>query len=463
MPKRKLRAKTKPWKHQKRAVRYFMDRSYGALYTKPGTGKTKIMVDLIVNKGYKRVLIIAPKKVCDVWVQQFGIHTHSRNVSAIDVSSMAGAKKVPAILEHATQMKSASQVVVVNYDSVWREPLKKFLLKKYKADAVICDESHRIKTPGSKCSRMLNLLGRNTPERYLMTGTPIDQSPLDIYAQYRFLNSDIFGTRFNDFKHEYANWIQRDGYQMLVKKDPYKNLDQLRDKMMSCAFMAEVDLDLPPTRDILVEFDMPAKSEKFYKQMQKDKIVELRSGECEAANVLTMITRLQQISSGYLPNEDGDVEEIDTARKDTFRELLSGFPPDEPVIVFCKYRKDIYNARKAVHELGRKSSELSGKRDTMRNWINGKTSVLVIQISSGAEGLNELVKARYCVYYTMTHSKLLYEQSRKRLDRPGQTRSVTYYTLVSRMKKGRTIDQQILSSIQEGRNLVSKIMSSKQI
>ena len=66
--------KTKPWEHQLKALIYLYDRDAGALYTKPGSGKTKVMIDLIINRGFKRVLVVAPKKPCDVWPSQFKLH-----------------------------------------------------------------------------------------------------------------------------------------------------------------------------------------------------------------------------------------------------------------------------------------------------------------------------------------------------------------------------------------------------
>lgn len=66
--------KTKPWEHQLKALEYLSKRDAAALYTKPGSGKTKIMIDLIINRGFKRVLVVAPKKPCDVWPPQFMLH-----------------------------------------------------------------------------------------------------------------------------------------------------------------------------------------------------------------------------------------------------------------------------------------------------------------------------------------------------------------------------------------------------
>jgi SNF2 family DNA or RNA helicase len=443
-----------------------MGRSFGALFLDMGAGKTRIMIDLIVQKGFKRTLIIAPKRVCRVWAPEFQKHAPEENITVLDVFRVPGGKRIHWLKSNTPDVKIAQEVIVCNYESVWREPLRSYLLKG-KLDAVICDESHRIKTPGSKTSRFLQLLGRRVPNRYIMTGTFLAQGPLDSYAQYRFIDPNIFGTNHTVFKEEYGNWIKAPGgFAFLNKKNPYKNLDKLHDKIFSCAFSVDVDLNLPPTQDILVEFDLSRRAEKYYKELVKEGCLELKSGTLETGNILTVITRLQQLTSGYLPLEDEDgnktIQLIDTSRQDAFKELLEDIPEDEPVVVFAKYRKDINNIRNIVRDIGRKSSELSGRRDTLDRWQAGKTQVLVVQIASGAEG-NDFTRAKYCIYYTLSQSLSKYKQSRKRIHRPGQTRPVVYYTLVAKMKKGKTIDEQIVESLQKNENIVSKIMESREV
>lgn len=463
----KPRYHTKPWKHQREALRFLYRRAFGALYTTMGSGKTKVIIDLIVNKGFKTTLIVAPKKVCRVWAPQFTVHAPDEPIVVLDVSGASTDKKAGLVREGVAEAKStnANLVIIVNYDSVWREPFKSFLLKA-KLDCVVCDESHRIKTPGSKCSRALTLLGKRVKHRYLMSGTPLAQSPLDIYAQYRFLDPTIFGTSFGAFKEQYANLrpIPGTSFMMLDKKKGYKNLDELHEKMFSCAFQVEVIQDLPPTQDITIEYDMPAKSQKHYREMIKEGVAELEEGVSIASNVLSVLTKLQQITSGFLPIEDDDGEKkvvkLDSARADAFADLLDGIGPEEPVVVFAKYRKDITNIRNVVKNMGRKSSEVSGKRDTLSNWIAGKTSVLVVQISSGAEGI-DLTRARYCVYYSHTQSLGQYLQSRKRVHRPGQSRPVIYYRLVAKMAKGKSVDEKIIAALDANQSLVDSIMEGE--
>ena len=464
----KLQFKTNPWKHQLNALKYLMPRSFGALYTDMGTGKTKIMIDLIVNKGWKRTIIVCPKKVCRVWAVEINKHSFEGSICVINLGEVSGDKRIHFIEEQRKLHKKTTQeVILINYDSIWREPFKKYALEKYKAACVVCDESHRIKSPASKCSKFLQTLGRRVENRYLVTGTPLSQSPLDVYAQYRFLAPTIFGTSFANFKQEYANWVQvAGGFPILDKKNPYKNLDQLHEKMFSCAFLAESEVELPETQDITVEFDLSPKAEGYYKDLKKEGCLELKNGVVDATTALTLMLRLQQLTSGYLVTEDDEGTRkyltVDDTRQEAFRDLLEGINPNESVVVFTRFRRDIKKIRRVVKDSGRKSSELSGVKDTLQNWLDGKTTVLVVQIASGSEGI-DLTKARYCIYYTMTHSLGQYLQSRKRVHRPNQTRPVVYYTLVAKLKKGVSIDERIIQSLKDNKNIIDSIMEGEEI
>jgi SNF2 family DNA or RNA helicase len=296
-----------------------------------------------------------------------------------------------------------------------------------------------------------------------MTGTPLSQSPLDIYAQYRFLDPSIFGTRFDDFEEEYTNSIQRDGYKVLDAKKPYKNLKRLRRKMYSCAFYVDADLALPPTQDIEVPFLVSPKTEKLYRDVKRDGCLELKQGNMVISCALSLILRLQQLTSGFMPVIDDDGEEhilqIDDARSEALKSLLEGMEHDEPVVVFAKYKKDLKNIRKVAKMLGRTYSELSGRKDTSKSWIDGRTTILGVQIQAGAESI-DLTRARYCVYYTLSHSLAQYEQSRARVHRPNQTRPVVYYTLVAKLSKGLSIDEQIFAGLRLKKNVVRYIVEN---
>lgn len=465
--------KTKPWAHQLAALKYLMERDYAGLYTDCGSGKSKIMLDLIVNRGFKNVLIVCTNKACKnrVWETQIKLHTFISPTDVLNLSGMFTLEKVRQlkIKPAAGKFAETTRIVICNYEGIWRKPLSDYLIRHAnKFDCVICDESHRIKTPSSKVSRFLVRMGARVPHRYLVTGTPSSDSPMDVYAQYKFLNPAIFGTSFTAFKEQYQNIdpyaTARLGFPVLDKKKPYKNLDHMRKLMFSCAFKMDSVVKLPETQTIDYVFYMNKKLDKVYEQVEREGAIEYGDEFMTVENVLAGIIRKQQITSGYLFLEDDDsntrLKRISTQRRNILMQLLEDIPPNEPVVVFARFKKDLKSIRKVADRLGRFYSELSGREDTLDEWQKGKTQIIGVQISSGAESI-DLTRARYCIYYTLCHSLALYEQSMKRCHRPGQTRPVTYIRMiaVSRSKKVKsTIDQDIVYCLDRKKDVKEYLM-----
>lgn len=461
--------KTKPWEHQLKALEYLYKRDSGALYTKPGSGKTKIMIDLFINRGFKRILVVAPKKPCDVWPSQIRLHSDLTMENIIPLHHLSGKGKAEELNLVMAQPKDKVIVFICNYDSVWRDPINRiWFYKRLGLDCVICDESHRIKSPSSKCSRFLGRLGKVVPHRYLLTGTPLAENPTDVYAQYRFLDPSIYGTNYRAFCDKYQNidatLSARVGFPILNKKKPYKNLEDLRKKMFSCAFYMKSTVKLPKTTRMIVKIPMDQKTESLYKELAKEGAIELGAGFMTVNNVLAMTIRKQQVTSGYLPIEydDGtkELKRISTYRRTFLYRFLLGIPEEEPVVIFAKFRKDLYAIRKVAERLGCGYSEVSGSEDTLEDWKAGKTRILGVQYTSGSESI-DLTRSHICIFYTLDHSLGKYDQARKRIHRPGQDTPCIYYHFTAVMSSGRTVDQEILQCWKNKENYVKMVMQGK--
>lgn len=470
--------KTQPWSHQLMALDFLYQRDVAALYTDMGTGKSKVMIDLIVNRGFKRVLIVCTKKGCDNWVKQFKLHDTREEREVLNFASFSPKRKSTLLNSLVSKgrdfpNKNSSCIILINYESIWREPMAKaFLSKRLGLDCVICDESHRIKTPSSKCSKYLRDLGKKVPHRYLVTGTPLAENPSDIFAQYRFLDPEIFGTSLSAFRERYENLdvdrTTKVRYRVLNEKEPYINLDELEEKMFSCAFRIKSSIKLSRRLNIVYEFDLSPKENLAYSALENEGVIACQEGELSVDNILSMSLRKQQVASGYVPilvepDEDSEeepyttIKHIGTSRLDAFVELLESLPKKEPVVVFAKFREDLEGIRAWCNCNGRGYSEVSGKYNEEEPWQRGETSVLGVQYNSGSESI-DLTRAHYCFYYSHTHSLALYSQSKKRIHRPGQTRKCIYYYLVCKRDKGKSIDRTIIEALQKKQSIVDAIV-----
>lgn len=464
--------KTEPWEHQLKALDYLMVRHYGALYTDMGTGKTKVGIDLIVNRGFNLSLIVGTKKSCEVWEDEFNLHCKKPDVLCFRLDPYSTKIKIIKLEETLAKAKenSLKLVIIINYDSIWRKPFSEKLIN-LPIDCVICDESHRIKSPSSKCSLYLTRLGRRVENRFLFTGTPSPESPLDVYAQYRFLQPQIFGTNFHKFRDRYENVdVQKTlyaGYRVLDKRKPYKNLDDLKEKMYRCAFYVKSNLDLPETTDITYTYTPSKTVIGIYKEVVKEGVYENDEGVLEINNALVKCLREQEILSGYLAMEGFNFTKklkikTDDSRETALKEVVESINKKEKIVVFVKFRYDFEVVQRVAEQLGRSYGEISGKIDDYKRFKEtDDIDVLAVHYKSGSESIN-LTKARYCIYYSLSHSYGLYLQSRKRTHRPGQKRAVTYIHIVAKHPKVQLIDEKIMKALKNKQDLVDYIMKEGQ-
>lgn len=461
--------KTKPWKHQWLALDYTMTHKKAAIFTDMGSGKTKVIIDTIQNNDFGLVLIVGTKKSCDVWEKEFQIHSELSNC-VNNLVNLSTVNKVTFLKEKAVESQNFTSlcVIIVNYDSVWREPFNSLLLK-YKIDCIICDESHRLKSPSGKASRFLYRLGKNVDRKYILSGTPTSESPLDIYGQYRFLDDTIFGTNYNKFRDLYTNIDQRRsafcGFPVLDKKQPYKNLDELKAKIYSCAFHITSEIKLPDVRHVFIDSYLSKQAQKIYKEIEKEGVYEDNIGVLETNNILAKYTRLQQLLCGFIPLETENFTNIEQIEKDNskieqLQEILENIDYNEKVVVFCKFRKDFEKIQNLCKKLKRSYGEISGKRDDYNKWKQDKVNVIAVHYNSGSEAIS-LVEAKYCVYYSHTFSYGKYLQSLKRIHRPGQNRPVTYYHIISKVSGLRTVDDKIQEALKQKKGLKEYIMNTE--
>ena len=475
---------TPSWTHQKRAFQFAKSLPAVGLFMEMGSGKTKVAVDLITNRGHKRALVVCPKSaMADVWARQVPVHSHIP-IGVVILDGSSAAKKMEQAKAALARAGEAGRpiILVVNYESVWREPLGSFL-KQAGLDCVVLDESHRIKSPGSRVSLYCADLGKRVPYRMALTGTPAHNSPLDVYAQYRFLDPGVFGTNFSAFRNRYAVMGGYGGYQVIAYRisptlpdgqpNPYYSLKldrEFQERMYSIAFRVRTGdvLDLPPEIDEERRFDLSNSARKIYTKLYRDMVADVGSGKVIVTNALTRLLRLQQITSGFLPVEgDKDdttnLQQIDTGKQELLADLLEDLPAHEPLVVFFRFIHDADAIRQVVEAAGRRYYELSGRVNQLEDWKTERPSnlpagVIAVQIRAGGAGV-DLTRACYCVYYSLGFSLGDYDQSRCRINRPGQTRPVRFYHLIA----NGTVDEKVYAALKAKIDVVSHIVDGMEL
>ena len=450
------------WQNQEEAYQFAMLHPATMLNMDMGTGKTRVAIDVAMDRrDVNRVLVVCPKAVLNVWPRELEKHSNGRRYQVYVRQGGKIADEAKRVKDFLTPrpLPGVKKFVVLNYESVWRKELGD-VVQKCGFDMVILDESHRAKAAGSKVSRFLALVGKRTQYKMCLSGTPMANSPLDIYGQYRFLDNSIFGTNYSNFLQEYA--VMGGPERRFVVG--YKNQKYLNEKFQSIAYSCSMkDISqrlklpeyLPPTTR---EVELPTRDMKTLRDLSREFIAECSTGKMIVLNnVLNRALRMQQIAAGFCltqedPGSEPVCEELNTAKEDALRDYLEDISPQERVVVFCKFKHDLDVIMGVALQSNRYAFELSGRCNSLEKWKVSPGAVLAVQIQAGAEGI-DMTCANNAVYYTLPHSLALYEQSKARLYRPGQTRPVSFVHLIA----SGTIDELIYTSLLRKRSLIDAI------
>lgn len=447
------------WRHQPLAYNFarVLDRSM--LWMGMGTGKSAIVVNLVANTGgdddrgpAPMTLIVAPKAmIADPrtgWFDEF--RKHSPDNCVLENGGKGNLKSRVLRLESAlvkARLERRPFVALINY-AVIKEPEMLDFIQVERSGAgstvkgaarswdwVVFDESQNLKTHDSQQTKVSTALivRANVAKRMVMlTGTPMPQSPGDIFSQFRIIDPAIFGTSYAAFKTIHAQTGGFEGRQIMG----WPGANTIKRRALERAFHVSREvLDLPPFTDTMRTFDLEPDAQRSYDQLSRQMYLDL-FGDGTAtqapANAAVKLMRLQQFTGGWLemPERSGNWIQVSKAKQEALASVLDEIDADEPVVVFCQFVKDIEAVLTEARKLGRTAGQLSGKRNELGDWVEGRFNTLAVQMQSGGAGVN-LTRARYCVYYSINWSLGQWLQSRARVHRPGQKNPVSYIHLAA--------------------------------
>lgn len=440
-----------------------------------GTGKTISTVAIagrMFLDGYiGRMLIIAPTSVCAVWPAEFEkFGDFPSRVALLLGDHKTRVQKLKWLTSPApTGRPEPLRVAVINYESAWRlksSDGKTDYLQQFSADMIVCDESQRIKSPSAKQSKAVWALGAMARYRMILTGTPIQKDTRDIWSQWKFLSPDTFPITYHAFQNRYAIMGGFEGRQYLGSR----NIDELTRKTHSCGFRIKKEecLDLPEKtfEDYPVELD--DKSRMIYRQLQKQSIAELEGCEVTASHVLVRMLRLQQLTGGFLVDDDGERHQINTAKLDALTDIVESLVMDEgkKLIIFSRFlaEMDIIEEmlKKVLSRERLKYVRIDGAvKSADRGAIvhdfqeNARCRVFLGELDACAEGLT-LTAAQTVVYYSVNWNLAKYQQSADRIHRIGQTGTCTYIHLVV----PGTIDMKIMQALKSKSDLAKSVVDN---
>lgn len=458
-----------PWTHQLEAISQALTQNDFAFFMEMGTGKTATTINVLrarygAKKRLMRTLILCPIVMVETWKREIGVH--SKCADHVITLTGPGSGRAKALAE--VIKSNQDKIIITNYEAL---QMKEVYLKlvEYNVEILVCDESQRLKSYKAQRTKLTMGLADKASHRYLLSGTPILNNAMDIFAQYRIMDGgDTFGTNFFSFRGKYffdknagmpiqqyfPNWQPLPGIEKTFNQLIYKK---------AVRYLKKDCLDLPPLIRKKIYVGLGPEQKRMYDDMRRDFIAYLGEKACVATIALTKALRLQQILSGFCVTDAGVTQVYaKIPRLEALHDLLETITPNAKVIVWCVFKENYKSISEVCRDLGVEHTMLiGGMTDKTRTASIDKFQkdpgcrVMVANQQAGGVGVT-LTAASYSIFYSRGFSLEADLQAEARNHRGGSEihDKVTRIDLVAKD----TIDETILEALYRKEDLANNIL-----
>lgn len=414
--------------HQVEALEELKDKNRCAVYYDMGLGKTFIGSEKLKQLNSNINLVICQKSKISDWLEHFTF-----NYPDMYCYNLTLKKDLDYFMEHFNSNPDFTMVGIINYDLVWR---RKELLS-LSDFTLMLDESSLITNRTTKRSKFILKL---KPENVvLLSGTPTAGKYEKLWSQLKLLGWNIDEDTYFKSYVEFQ-WVDRNGF-WDKEITGYKNVNHLKKRLKEFGAIFKKTnevIDLPSQVEQMIYVD----SSKEYKLFCKNKYIMVQDKEMIGDNILSRILYERQLCGQY--SED---------KLEAFRELLES--TEDRLIVFYNFTDEMLKMAQICADMNKPISIVNGSTKDLDNYDNFDNSITFVQYQAGAYGLN-LQKSNKLVYYSLplgVGSCDLWEQSKKRIHRIGQTNTCFYYYLICKS----TIEEWNLSLLRKGKDLTDEL------
>lgn len=434
-------------KHQDEDSKLAANKSFWAFLHDCGTGKTLTTLTVINERKQRfpkyKTLVVCPNTLIENWMEEVQKHT---NLTCV---SLRGSKD-----KRIKSLALAVDIYLINYEAT--RLIAEELIKKG-FDLVVFDESQSLKGHTTQQSKACYKIAMACAHRIILTGTPIHNSPLDCYGQYRCLSPDIFGNSYYKFRARYALMGGFLGKQVLK----YINMQDFKNRILQCSSIRKKEevLDLPPRTYETVRVELTDDQARMYKQLRDAFMTEMGTSVVTAPVVLTRLMRFSQITAGFYKDITGKENSYE---KNPKQEWLLTWLKDHghKTVVFVRFIKELKDLEEALQRSGIKYVSVFGEtRDRIavvkQYNSNDDIQVFIGQLDTAGQGIN-LQSSSYCVFLSNNYSYGDREQAESRIHRQGQkAQNCTYIDVVARGM----IDEKVLKILKHKESLASMLTS----
>ncbi|MBA5256217.1 MULTISPECIES: SNF2-related protein [Lactobacillales] len=424
-----------PHNYQKYAIDFIKDHKTAALLLDMGLGKTVTTLTAIKDLMHddftiQRVLIIAPLRVTQsTWPTEIQKWDHLKDLS---YSVVLGTPS-----QRMAALQNNANIYLINRENLdWLINKSGFT---FDFDMVVIDELSSFKN--FKAKRFTSFMKvRHKVDRIVgLTGTPSSNGLMDLFAEFKVLDmGERLGYYISRYRDKYFLPDKRNGMQIYSWKPREDAEQEIYNKISDITIsMKSVDfLDMPELVMNEVPVDMGLKEKQKYDEFKADLVLQLKEAAIDAANAAVLSNKLLQMANGAIYDEFNVSHHIHDQKLDALEDLIEG-TNGKPILIAYWFQHDLERIKERFNVRQIKTSQ------DIIDWNEGSIPIAVIHPASAGHGLNLQAGGSTLVWFGLTWSLELYQQTNARLWRQGQSDTVVIHHIIAKD----TIDEDVMLAL----------------
>lgn len=433
----------RPHDYQQYAIDYIEHNSIAAVLLDMGLGKTSITLTAINNLLFDsfevhKVLVIAPLRVArETWTAEVEKWEHLQNLKC----SVA----VGTAEERISALTVKADVYIIN-----RENLQWLIEESgitFDFDMLVIDELSSFKNHNTKRFKAMMKVRPKVNRIVGLTGTPASNGLMDLWAQFRILDMGARLGRFiSNYRNEYFVPDKRNG-QVIFSYKPLPHAEErIYEKISDITIsMKSTDhLNMPELVLSECHVTMSAQEKRRYDKLKQELVLNLPDSEVTAANAASLSGKLSQMANGAVYDDDGNVHSVHNRKLDALEDIIEA-ANGKPLLVAYWFKHDLDRICERLNKLHIAFSRLD-TTESIKRWNCGELPIALIHPASAGHGLNLQSGGSTLVWFGLTWSLELYQQTVARLWRQGQTAQTV---IVQHLISKDTIDERIMTALKK--------------
>ena len=436
--------------YQKYSVDFIINHPAAALLLDCGCGKTIITLTAINDLMYDRfeinkVLVVCPLRVGQVWKNEVDKWEH---LKSLKLSVAIGTEK-----ERRAALQQKADIYIINRENLpWLIENSKF-----DYDMVVVDELSSFKNHQAKRFKALMKVRPMVKRIVGLTGTPSSNGLMDLFAEFKLLDK---GQRFGRFIGQYrSTYFQPDKMNGMIVYS-YKPLPGAEERIyekisdITISMKATDHLQMPELISSRYEVELSPTERQKYEQLKKDLVLPVDDEEITAANAAALSGKLSQLANGAIYDDDKRAIQIHDRKIDALEDIIESMN-GKPLLVAYWFKHDYDRIAERLSELKVPFAKLDTD-ESIEKWNRGEIPVALIHPASAGHGLNLQSGGSTLVWFGITWSLELYQQTVARLWRQGQKNTVVIQHIIAK----NTIDENIMAALEKKEHTQSALIDA---